>query len=77
MSKEKEYPTRGREPTIEAMEDIQDDLEEEYDDMEAELNAKADRRASKKETMPMDGRGLIVNNINRKFRQVRRQEKES
>jgi len=53
-----------------------DNLEDEYFDLEAELHEKANRRQTKKETMPMDGRGLIVNNINRKFRQVRRTEKE-
>ena len=54
-----------------------DTVEDTYFDMEQELHFKADRRKTKKETMPMDGRGLVVNNVNRKFRQVRRNEKES
>ena len=66
MSEETGYTTRGTE-----------DLDDEYDEMEDELEAKALRRVQKKENMPVDGRGLVVNNVNRKFRQVRRQEKGS
>lgn len=62
---------------MDPFETAEDTVEDEYFDLEQELHVKADRRKTKKETMPMDGRGLIVNNINRKFRQVRRNEKES
>ncbi len=62
---------------MDPLETEDDTVEDEYFDLEQELNYKADRRKTKKEIMPMDGRGLIVNNINRKFRQVRRNEKES
>jgi hypothetical protein len=38
------------------------DADSYWDEVEEQLNAKADRREAKKETMPMDGRGLITNN---------------
>jgi hypothetical protein len=44
-----------------AIEEYDSDPDEYWDEVEEELNAKADRRESKKETMPMDGRGLITN----------------
>ena len=42
--------------------------DEKWDELEEELHAKADRRKKKKETMPIDGRGLVVNNVNRKYK---------
>ena len=40
--------------------------------IEDELHAKAERRVKKKEIMPIDGRGLVTNNVNRKFKQERK-----
>ena len=51
--------------------DPDEDLETQWDEIEDELHAKADRRKKKKETMPMDGRGLVVNNVNRKYKKER------
>ena len=54
------------------LDDENADIEEAYDELEDELHAKADKRAKKKENMPMDGRGLVTNNVNRKFKQERK-----